>query len=177
MKNKIILAVEIIISIVIFVILVVNFIFNFSEFWKASISQILTLAVAIGIAFWASQYKNDQRKSKEHIQSILMKLQQIVLQESFYIIPSNSNQEEILKTINSTNRRINNCLSILEEYSKVFEFTNEMEYIKNEFNTYKTKIGDHITDLEYLSKTEEEFKRVSNNIDSKCDFIIFSLYK
>ena len=83
----------------------------------------------------------------------------------------------IQKQINTTNRKINNYISILEEYAKTLNFKSEMKYIRNEFETYRTRVGEHISDLEYLSKSETEFKRAAENIDTKCDYIILGLYK
>ena len=146
-------------------------------FLTASITQILTLAVTLGIAFWATQYKTDIRKTKEHAEDVIRKLQSIVSDKQFYSIPAEGNKEEIQKLVNSTNRKINNCITILCEYSKTLGFNEEINYIHNEFEKYKERTGEHINDLDYLSKSEDEFKRISNNIDFKCDYIILSLYK
>ena len=100
----------------------------------------------------------------------------MVSSEQFYSIPSTGDLEQIQKEINTTNRRINNCIDVLKKYGEKFHFKNEIEYISNEFDKYKTQIGDHINDLDYLSKTEKEFRRISDNIDSKCDYIIVSLF-
>ena len=92
-------------------------------------------------------------------------------------VPADGDKETIQKQINTTNRKINNYISILEEYAKTINFRTEMKYIRNEFETYKTRVGEHISDLEYLSKSETEFKRYAENIDTKCDYIILGLYK
>lgn len=156
---------------------VINMLTNFNDFLKSSFTQILSIIIAIGIAFWASQYKNDQRKGKEHVQTILIKLQEIVTNEKFYSISSDANQNEIEITINTNNRKINNYLTILDEYSKIFKFEDDFKYIRNEFEEYRTTIGNHIKDLDYLNKSYIELKRHSDNIDSKCNFIIMMLYK
>lgn len=166
-----------IISVFIVIDFVVNMFSNSENFWKSSFTQILSFIIAIGIAFWASQYKNDQRKGKEHVQTILIKLQEIVTNEKFYLISSTANQSEIEITINTNNRKINNYLTILDEYSKIFKFEDDFKYIHNEFEEYRTTTGNHIKDLDYLNKSYTELKRHSDNIDSKCNFIIMSLYK
>ena len=151
-------------------------IINNDDFWDASVSQILTLLVAIGLAFWATNFKTDERISKEHVEKVLAKLQQLVTNEKFYRIPPHGDPEEIRVFLNTNNRRINNCLTVLNKYGKRFSFSKEIEYIDKEFKDYRTRVGNHITDLDYLSKTEKEFKKTSENIDSKCDQIIVSLY-
>jgi len=153
-----------------------NIFFNCS-FWSASITQVLTLLVTIGVAFWATQYKNDLRKMKENAENVIEKLQAIVSNEQFYSIPADGDLSEIQKNINSTNRKINNCIDILEQYGSNLKFKEEINYIRKEFETYKTRTGEHIQDLYYLSKSEGEFRRIAENIDTKCDFIILSLYK
>ena len=153
-----------------------NWISN-EEFFTATITQVLTLAITLSVAFWATQYKTDLRKSKEHAEGVIEKLQILVSDVQFYSIPSEGNKETIQKQLNTNNRKINNCISILEEYAKILNFKNEMKYIRNEFETYKTRMGDHFQDLDYLSKSEIEFKRIAENIDTKCDYIILHLYK
>lgn len=150
---------------------------NTSDFFNASATQILTLLITIGIGFWITQYRNDQRKAKEQVESIVTKLQQIVTNERFYIISCEGDVDETKKYLNTTNRKINNYINILTEYSKMLSFSQEISYIGEEFNKYRNTIGYHIHDLEYLSKTEQDFKLISENIDTKCEYIILSLYK
>lgn len=151
--------------------------FNNCQFMDSSITQVLTLIVTIGVAFWATQYKNDLRKTKENAESVIEKLQTIVSNECFYSIPANGNVEEVKKNINCTNRKINNCIDILEQYASTLKFENDIKYIREQFESYKRITGDHILDLDYLSKSELEFRRIADNIDTKCDYIILSLYK
>lgn len=151
-----------------------NWIHN-DTFFTASVTQVLTLAITLGIAFWATQYKSDVRKMKEHAETVLRKIQILVSDELFYSIPAEGNIKDIQKQINATNRKITNCITILDEYAKTLDFN--MDYIRREFDTYKSRVGEHISDLEYLSKSENEFKRIAENIDSKCDYIILDLYK
>ena len=44
-----------------------------TDFWEVTIAQLLTPLIALGFAFWATQYKNDERKAKEHAEKILFK--------------------------------------------------------------------------------------------------------
>lgn len=155
---------------------VCNWIYN-EDFFSASITQVLTLAITLSIAFWATQYKTDVRKMKEHVEDVIEKLQILVFNTQFYSIPADGDKDVLQKQIYATNRKINNCISILEEYGKVLKFKKEIDYIRGEFETYRSRIGEHINDLDYLSKSENEFKRTAENIDTKCDYIILSLYK
>lgn len=153
-----------------------NFIKN-DSFLVASVSQLLTLLLTLGIAFWATQFQNDRRKMKEHAESIIVKLQQLVTDESFYSFIADGDEESIKKRTTLTNRRISNYIDIIKQYGKDLGFADDVEYIENQFTDYKTIVSENIEDLSYLNKSETQFRRFSENIDSKCDKIILSLYK
>lgn len=153
-----------------------NFIKN-DTFLYASVSQLLTLLLTLGIAFWATQYQNDRRKMKEHAESAIVKLQLLITEESFYLFNIDGDKDLIKKRTTLTNRRINNYIDIIKQYAKDLGFKDDVEYIETQFAEYKTIVSEHIEDLTYLSKSETQFRRFSENIDSKCDKIILSLYK
>ena len=132
-----------------------NLVANYQSFLTASAAQVLTLLIALSVAFWANQYKNDQRKSKEHVERILLKIQNIVSDEEFSQISSKDDKDKVKKQILIRNRKVNNYISILKDYSNELKFDEEIKYIENEFIQYKEKTGAHIEDLDYLSKTED----------------------
>ena len=72
------------------------------DFLKISIGQILTLLIAIGIAFWATQRKNDERKTKEQIEKIIERIRNIILNQNFYSFETinDSNNAPKIFTIN-----------------------------------------------------------------------------
>lgn len=154
-----------------------NLVANYQSFLTASAAQVLTLLIALSVAFWANQYKNDQRKSKEHVERIILKIQNIVSDEEFSQISSKDDKDKVKKQILIRNRKVNNYISILKDYSNELKFDEEIKYIENEFIQYKEKTGAHIEDLDYLSKTEDEFRKNAENIDTKCENIILKLYK
>ena len=65
--------------------LIANFFAN-EDFFKATLVQCVPLFLSFLIAFWATQYKNDSRKHKDHAERIIFKLQEIVTNERFYKI-------------------------------------------------------------------------------------------
>ena len=176
MKQKIITILECICFAFIIGVAIYNIACN-TSFFEVSIAQLLTPFIALCFAFGAVQYKNDQRKAKEHVEKILLHLQEIVTSEKFYIIPDDGQVDAIQKDLNLTNRKINNYITILQGYSKSLGFATELKYIETEFIKYKRTIGEHISDLEYPSKTESEFRRIAENIDSKCEAIFLKFYK
>lgn len=61
--------------------------------------------------------------------------------------------------------------------SKALNFSDEFKIINEKFNDYKTKIGEHISNLGYLSETEAEFRKIAESIDFQCESIILKFYK
>lgn len=176
MKQKVITILEYVSLAIIIGVTIYNLKCN-ASFFEVSIAQLLTPFIALCFAFSAVQYKNDQRKAKEHVEKILLHIQEIVKSEAFYAIPAHGQVGAIQKDINLTNRKISNYIAILQGYSKSLGFASELKYIETEFVKYKQTIGEHISDLEYLSKTESEFRRIAENIDSKCEAIFLKFYK
>ena len=74
-------------------------------------------------------------------------------------------------------RKVTNCIEVLKSYGASFGFEADIEYIEKELTNYKVLVSEHINDFDYLSKSESQLRRHSENIDSKCDQIIVKLYK
>lgn len=142
-----------------------------------NIAQFLTIGVAVMIAFWAVQSKNDQRKKKEHAEDVLLKIQAIVNKDIFVKIDSTDKQDEVTKETSVTNRKLSNCLLIIKEYAKEFGFEEDANYLEEEFRGYKDFISEHLGNISYLADSEVTLRRYAENIDSKCDMIIYQLYK
>lgn len=150
---------------------------NHSNFWDANAAQILTLFIAISLAFWATQSKNDQRRAKDHIEHVIQKVQVLVVAEQFYTFDSHGNISESNKLFIISARKISNCIEVLKVYSKSFGFKDDVNYIEEQLKQYKEFVSEHLNDHEYLEKSESQLRRYSENIDSKCDQIILKLYK
>lgn len=150
---------------------------NNSNFWDVSVAQVLTLLVTISIAFWATQFKNDQRSAKTHAEKVIAKIQTIVSCEEFYAFTSGTNEDDAKKNYRISQRKFANCLSVLGEYGKQLEFEDDVKYIDEQFAEYKSFVSDHLNDFDYLSKSEAHLRKLSENIDSKCDQIIVKFYK
>lgn len=172
MKNKVIIITEVILLLGTIGLFIFNLLKN-ESFLIMSASQGITLFVAIALAFWAAQTKNKQQNQKEHAEKLLGRIQEIVSEECFYKI----SEESDTKKISMLNRKMSNSISVLKQYASILGFEEEIEYIEKEFKEYKTFTGDKIGDLDYLSKSEDTLLRHSENICSKCDFIILRLYK
>lgn len=150
-------------------------------FFEASLIQLLTLATAIGITYLAVQHKTDQREAKKHAECVIEKLQTLVSASSFYRIQhidgNEKTKEEIQLRIQATNRRINNYIDVLNDYGKALRFTEEIKYIKEEFDKYREIVDSYQNDMDYLEKSEPLLKKYSDNISNKCDRVIVKMFK
>ena len=176
-KMNRILGVEICLILAVIVMAGINiFILHNSEFWEISIAQVLTLLVAIVVAFWAVQRKTDERKIKEQMEKVTEKIQSNVSSPDFVIFSVNDDPAEVQKRITMTTRRLTNCINILEGYSKILNIAEETKYIEDQLRGYRDFISVKVGDLDYLSKSETHLRKYADNISSKCDYIILKLY-
>lgn len=150
---------------------------NYEGFWNVTAAQVLTLLVTLGIAFWATQYKNDQRSAKAHAEKIITKIQDIVESEAFYSFVPGSDEETIKKNYRMAQRKLSNCLLVLKEYGKQLGFEEDAEYIEEQIDEYKSFVSEKLNDFEYLNKSETHLRKLAQNIDSKCDLIVVNFYK
>lgn len=172
MKKWMLWLIPIIFAIGIFVLGICNHINN-DKFWEASIYQVITLLMAILITFYATQYKNDQRKVKDYAENVIRKIQAIIVDERF--VDFNENTEN--KAVTMTNRKLNNYISILNEYGKKLGFQKDAEYVAEQFKAYRTFVDEHLSDKDYLSKSSPTLQMYAENIEQKCENIILNLYK
>lgn len=150
---------------------------NKDAFLSFSLSQALTLLVAVGISFNATQYLADERKCKEQIEKIVEKIQLIVSKQEFYRFDPSGDVDRVSAQTMMKNRKLSNCIEVLETYAKDYGLKEEVTYIRAEYRAYDTLVSEKIRDLKYLSESELALRKHSENIDSKCDYIIVRLYK
>lgn len=177
-KKHAILIAELFLIVIIFVIAVLNiFVFETPDFWEMTIFQVITLLVAIIIAFWATQRKSDERKIKEQIEKITEKVQSEVASTAFVIFNSTDNPYDVQRRITMATRKLSNCINVLREYSTIINIRDEVQYIDEQVRGYRDFVSVHVGDTEYLSKSETDLRRYADNISSKCDSIVLKLYK
>ena len=176
-KKKRIWGVEIFLVLAVIVMAGINIIvLHNSDFWKISIAQVLTLLVAIVVAFQAVQRKTDERKIKDQIEKVTEKIQTNVSSPDFVVYSVNCDPTEVQKRITMTTRRLANCINILQGYSKILKITEEIKYIEDQLKGYRDFVSAKVGDLDYLSKSETHLRKYADNISSKCDYIILKLY-
>lgn len=152
---------------------------NNEKFWEMPIGTVLTLLVAISIAYIATQKRNDDREAKKRAERLVEKIQAIVQNEHFYRIHSPDDdvtQKAIREEIQMTNKRLKNLIEILKKYGKKFKFEAEANYIDENFKHYRDHVDSLIMDLGTLAATKTILQKWADNIDSKCEEVISKLY-
>lgn len=149
-----------------------------AKFWEVSASQVLTLAVAILIAFWAAQRKTDERRTKDQVEQIVRKIQDVVSTTGFTVFDASANPEEVQKRITMSTRKLTNSIDILRKYSEASSLSidSEIKYIEEQVTGYRNFVSVKVGDLDYLSKSETHLRLYADNINNKCDYIILNLH-
>lgn len=176
-KWKILRGMEIAVMIIVVAASVYSFCNNRSAFITFSLPQSLTLLVAVGFAFHATQYLDDERRRKEQIEKIILKIQMIVEDRTFYTFNTEDDQEKVWPQNRMMCRKLGNCIDVLKKYADGKQIKEDVEYIYEQYKEYNDKISDNFMKVELLVKEEPEFRKLALNIDSKCDYIIASLYE
>lgn len=167
------------ISICMLIMITVFSIVNFNKkglyFFNMTFVQALTLSITIILAIFVNQVFNNDKKVKENIEKIACNIQSVVMNKNFYYIDTSNS--DFTKDFSMLKKRLSNQISILKIYDKKVCINDYISYIEKEFNKYTSLISDHITDLDYLSKSTKELFNYSQNIDFKCEEMISFLYK
>jgi len=150
--------------------------FKQNEFWSINLSQALTIIIACCIAFWANQRITDDRRIRDRVERIIIKIQDIVTSPEFITFKTSQSSEEVRKIVGINTRKLTNAIETLKKYEKKIRLKKDIQYLEQEINSYRDIVSEKVNDVEYLSKSETLLRRYSENIDSRCDSIIADLY-
>lgn len=142
-----------------------------TTFWITSASNCITIIIALVFSYWLVQRKNDLRKQKEILASLLFDLRTQFEAEDMYNL-----SERSPSSINMRNRDISNKIEILNEVKTEFNMESEVNFIVERFDEYKDFVGNHIDDPEYLKSSTLELKRPITLISTKLFKMAFKLY-
>lgn len=142
------------------------------SFWETSVSSCITIIIALVFSYWLVQRKNDLRKQKEILASLLFDLRTQFEKEDMYDLSQMSPN-----SINMRNRDISNKIGILDSVKEEFSIAADVDFIYEKFDEYKELIGNHITDPGYLQNSSFELKRPIMLISTKLFEIAFGLYR
>lgn len=144
---------------------------NNKDFFKMSLSTLMTIVTAIIISFYLVQKKKDERRKIDNIDKILTKVQLFI------------NDTKLIDA--STQSALNNALLMQKSLANKLEYIKkncpkeiefDLLYICNEFQHLRELYGGHFKDEEYIKKSADDFKKFIINIDDKCDAIHMNLY-
>lgn len=142
------------------------------SFWETSVSSCITIIIALVFSYWLVQRKNDLRKQKEILASLLFDLRTQFEKEDMYDLSQMSPS-----SINMRNRDISNKIGILDSVKEEFSIAADVDFIYEKFDEYKELIGNHINDSGYLQNSSFELKRPIMLISTKLFEIAFGLYR
>lgn len=146
--------------------------FKNPDFWKISVGNVLTLLVTLVITFLLTQKMTDERRKKDAVAKILDRLYILVSDPRMVKIQ----EKETVDFVNIQNRTISNKISCLEKFAEDFGFTDDVNKMKGDFDTYEQLFSDHMNDLDYLGKSEKMFCNQIKLLDNGCDNILVKLY-
>jgi len=144
-----------------------------SNFFEAPLYTIINIFIAIFFAYFMTQYKNDTRRKKEIVESIVNKLLADFCDKRMYCITCESD----ITHIRITQRSIANRINLLKEYEKEFKIADDIKYISDNYQLYWDTISNHITDLEHLKKSENDLLNIVTKAKNRLEKIIVYLYK
>ena len=102
--KKIVKVISIILTIVCITSLIYTVIFNLKEncscFFRANISEVVTIVFAVIFAYYYVELRNDGRKQKEVIENNVKKIQQYIILINLTLKMRLKKYQKILKTIN-----------------------------------------------------------------------------
>jgi len=154
------------------IVLAVYNIYSYDKFWEISVSTVITASIAIYISYYFTQNRLDQRKAQDSLEKVLSKLETEISRTPIRAMTSETEKSQILLGI----RRINNKIFVLKKYQELFGIVEDVKWIHQRFKDYEEFVGDHIDDMDYLSKSQSELIRPLERIDDRIDTIRIKLY-
>jgi hypothetical protein len=159
--------------IILYLVLLVYNIFNYDKFLEIPLYNMINIAIAIIVAYYFVQKKNDERKLKEIVEDIVGKIQDSVNSELANIFQDGNDRKRVLRILRSTNNRIEQLNNIKEKLN----LKDEVEYINEKYNCYREFIGDNLNQLESISQNGIDLHRLLSDIEDKCDELRIKMYK
>lgn len=144
-----------------------------ADFFCVSLEAFINVIIAVGVTYYLTQRKSDDRKTKEFIFDIVDQIQQYALQPSLYTFKDVPPEQKIL-LLNI--RHIRSKIDVLKQYAEKYGYQKVIEDLENNFDSYQNLMAIHYADIDYLKKSTEEIAKWMQNIDSRCDQLRLKLY-
>ena len=151
--------------------IIYNAITDGALFLKAPLINIVSILLAVFVAYYFTQQRADERKAKELTEHLIEQIQDLLNQESI-----NWTEDTIRKHTLLSQRRIRYKIDILKPLGTSMKISDDILYIEKEYSQYAEFVGNHSNDVEYLNKSEIELMKYKQNIETRCDVIKCKLY-
>ncbi len=155
-----------------FILLIVYNLKNNINFFDASVTDIITLIIAILLSYFFTEKNSNNRKKKEVIEIIIEKIQSKLESN----VMRNINNEEDIKKVNINKRSIDNNLNLLKDNARNLNIDKDIDYIIEQFGNYISIIDNHINDIEYLKNSKIDLERYLTLMSDKLNKIRIDLY-
>jgi hypothetical protein len=145
------------------------------NFFEASLFQVALLVIPIGITYYLTQRKLDERKKKDILERLIAQTQEAALSEELLRFSER-------KSVLGQQRHLGNKVSVLVEFSASLpELTSESLRIKELYEEIREILDDAIA-RDVMSDTEKfeaenKAQKVSRNISLYCDKMLLKIYK
>lgn len=173
-KHKIYACVKIILLLFFGTILTMLFLMNCAKdnFFNISLYELLSMCLIVIVSYILVEKNQDERILKSKLDQTL----EVINLELDLIIKSLSSQNFSSQEYTLRSRKIRNKICILEKYSKTYSYSNDIQYIKDKFNTIDSVIGNHITNLNELYSISSDIMRMIDQINTRLDKIFMNLF-
>ena len=111
------------------------------------------------MSFCTKEYADNTAKITQYTKSIVKIIQELITNIDESKTCNISTAEGTNQLILMQNRQMRQQINLLNQYAQKFGFEKDLQLIAKEFDEYEQFISDHISDLEYLSKSRNELSR------------------
>lgn len=145
---------------------------NFLKYFFIPFKDIVSISVVTYVVYFFVEHKNDTRNKKNALERITRKMIKKSGEERMYGIKDSND----IKHITVIQKLVFNEIDIISSYAEEFHIEKEVNYCKEEFNEFWVLISNHINDLDYLQKSENELFNHLTNVLIKLEKITLKIY-
>lgn len=141
------------------------------QFFELQLSSLISITLAFLIAYVFSQKQTDFRKKKDVISDIVNRIIADLSDVRMYSISSKEDIQFVLMKYRSLDNRV----KLIKKFEADFDIKTDMEYINDKLEEYWTFVSNHVSDTEYLAKSQNELQSFVQNITNKLESIVVEI--
>lgn len=147
---------------------------NFFCFLKTNVSEIITIIVAVVFAYYYVELRNDGRKQKDIIENNVRKIQKYIYDDEIYDVFSKDIANSLTRSIKI--RKIKNLITYLSDYSKKFNFEDDLYEISKIFKDYQSLTEAMAQDDDFSPKSRNHVIRLLETLDDTLEALVHKIY-